>query len=297
MTRNTYALLGILVVLVLITYLVMQKPGERSSSRDTEGELITLDSLAVNKVEITSPTQKVVLEKKGVEWYLTDPLSYRADQSNVGSLLHQCKNLDVKSIVSDKPEKQSLFKVDSTGTMVKVFENGAEKASFVVGKPGSSYLETYVRRTNSNSVALVSGALRYVFDRPIKEWRDRTILKVPEDRIKEVKFQYGDTTFALAWKDSSWMIGRDSTQDLAVKSLISSLSTLQADDFVDTLTTPSPKITAQLSYAGAQVSFSYVKTGDKYLVRSSSSPQWFEMQSWRANQVLKRKKDLVKSRT
>jgi hypothetical protein len=295
MTRNTYALLGILAVLVIVTYLVMQKPGERSSSGDTEGELITLDSLAVNKVEITSPTESVVLEKKGVEWYLTKPLSYRADQSSVGSLLHQCKNLDVKSIVSDKPEKQSLFKVDSTGTVVKIFENDAEKASFVIGKPGSSYLETYARRTNSNNVALVSGALSYVFNRPVKEWRDRTILSVPQERIKEVKFQYGDTTFTLAWKDSSWTVGKDSTQDFVVKSLLSSLSTLQADDFVDTLITPSPKITAQLSYAGAQVSFSYVKKGDKYLVRSSSSPQWFEMQSWRANQVLKRKKDLVKS--
>jgi hypothetical protein len=297
MTRNTYILTGILVVLVVVAYLVMQKPGERSSSSDTEGKLVTLDSLAVNKIDIKSPTGKVVLEKKGVEWYLAEPLSYRADQSNVASLIHETKNLEVKSIVSNKPEKQSVFQVDSTGTIVRIFENGAEKTSFIIGKAGSSYSETYARRANSNDVALVGGALSYIFNRPVKEWRDRTILSAPKERIKEVKFQYGDTTFVLAFKDSTWMVGKDSTQDWVVNSLLSSLSSLQADDFVDTLITPLPKINAQLSYAGAQVSFSYLKTGDKYLVRSSSSPQWFEMQSWRANQVLKRKKDLVKSGT
>ncbi len=297
MTRNTYILIGILAVLVVVAYLVMQKPGERSSSSDTEGKLVTLDSLAVNKIEIKSPTRKVVLEKKGVEWYLAEPLSYRADQSNVASLIHETNNLEVKSIVSNKPEKQSVFQVDSAGTVVRIFENGAEKTSFVIGKAGSSYSETYARRANSNDVALVGGAMSYIFNRPVKEWRDRTILSAPMERIKEVKFQYEDTTFVLAFKDSTWMVGKDSTQDWVVNSLLSSLSSLQADDFVDTLITPPPKINAQLSYTGAQVSFSYLKTGDKYLVRSSSSPQWFEMQSWRANQVLKRKKDLVKSGT
>ena len=297
MTRNMYILLGIVAVLVVVAYLVMQKPGERSARGDTEGNLVTLDSLAVNKIEIKSPTAKIVLEKKGVEWYLTEPLSYRADQSNVASLIHESKNLEVKSIVSNKPEKHSLFQVDSTGTTVRIFEGGAEKASFIIGKTGTSYSESYARRTHSDDVALISGAMSYVFNRPVKEWRDRTILTVPKERINEVTFRYGDTTFTLAFKDSTWMVGKDSTQDWVVNGLLTSLSSLQADDFVDTLLSPPPKITTQLSYAGAHVSFWYIKTGDKYLVRSSSSPQWFEMQSWRANQVLKRKKDLVKSGT
>jgi hypothetical protein len=219
------------------------------------------------------------------------PLShYRADQSNVTSLIHE-------SIVSNKPEKQSLFQVDSTGTVVRIFEKGAEKASFVIGKAGSGYSETYARLTNSDDVALVSGTMSSVFNRPVKEWRDRTILTVPKESIKEVTFLYGDTTFVLAFKDSTRMVGKDSTQDWVVNSLLSSLSNLQADDFVDTLLSPIPNISPQLSYGGTQISFSYVKAGDTYLVRSSTLPQWVEMQSGRAHQVLKRKKDLVKSGT
>ncbi len=295
MTRNTYVLLAILAVLVVAAYLVMQKPGERSSTGDSGHLFVTVDSLAVDRIEIKSPGSAVVLRKKGVEWYLDSPVSYKADQSNVAMLIHDCKNLEVKNMVSDKPEKFPVFQVDSTGTRLAIFQNGAEKSSFILGKSGSSYAEMYARMTSSNEVNLISGASSYVFNRPLKEWRDRTIFSVSRDNIKEVHYQYGDTTFVLAQRDSTWMIGKDSTQSDVVSNLLSTLSNVQADDFVDTLNTRPSRPTAQISYSGTQLTFFYVKQGDKYLVQSATSPQWFEVQSWRANQILKHKKDIVKS--
>lgn len=295
MTRNTYVLLAILITLVIVAYLVMQKPGEKSSTGESGQVFVTIDSLAVDRIQIKSPGGRVDLQKKGVEWYLDSPLSYKADQSNVATLIHDCKNLEVKTVVSDKPEKYSVFQVDSTGTWITLFEKGAEKASFILGKSGSSYAEMYARRSSSNDVNLLSGASSYVFNRPLKEWRDRTILAFPRQDIKEVKYQYGDTAFVLSQQDSTWLIGRDSTQNDVVNNLLSTLSNVQADDFVDTLNTRPSKPTAQISYAGTQLTFFYVKQGDKYLVQCSTSPQWFEVQSWRASQILKHKKEIVKS--
>ena len=295
MTRNTYVLLGVLGVLVILAYFVMQKPGERSSSGENGEMLISFDSLAVDRIEIKSPTANVVLQKKGVEWFVESPVSYKADQSNVASLIHSSKTLQVSNIVSNKPDKHSVFQVDSTGTLVKMLQNGAEKASFILGKSGSSYSELYARRTATNDVALVIGASPYVFSRPVKDWRDRTILSVPREQIKEIRYQYGDTTFVLAFRDSAWTIGKDSTQEGVVTTLLSSLSNVVTDDFVDTLSTRPTKPTAQISFAGTQLTFFYVKGSEKYLVQSSASPQWFEMQSWHANQLLMRKKDILKS--
>jgi hypothetical protein len=289
-----YVLLGLLGVLVIVAYLVMQKPGERSSSGDTGEVLVSIDSLAVDGIEIKSQAGIVVLQKKGVEWFVQEPVLYKADQSNIATLIHSSRSLELKNIVSNKPEKHSVFQVDSTGTRVRMLERGVEKASFILGKSGSSYAETYARRTASSDVVLVTGASSYLFNRPVKDWRDKTIITIPRENIKEVRYQYGDTTFVLAFKDSVWTIGKDSTQEGIVGNLISSLSNVQADDFVDTLATRSSKPTAQISLAGTQLTFFYVKVGDKYLVQCSASPQWFEMQSWRANQILLRKKDILK---
>ena len=295
MNRNTFRLLGLLVALVVIAYFVMQKPGERSSSGESGKYLISVDSLAVDRLEIKSPASHVILVKKGVEWFMGSPVSYRADQGNVAQFIHELKLLEVKNTVSSKPEKHSVFQVDSTGTRVTMYEKGTEKGSFIIGKMGGSYTESYGRRTSSNDVLLVSGGSPMTFNRAVKEWRDRTIAAASREAIKDVKYQYGDTVFVLAFRDSAWMVGKDSTQEWVVNNLISTLTNVQADDFIDLPNVRPSKPSAQITYAGTQITFFYVKEGDKYHVQCSSTPQWFEMQSWRANQILKRKSDIIKS--
>ena len=294
MKRSTSILIAVLVVLILAAYLVMQKPGEQSASSGSSGLLAQIDSLAVDKIEVRAPDRTVVLEKKGTEWFVESPMHYRADQGNVASAIHQLKTLEGKGIVSNNPGKYSLFQVDSTGTLVKVYEHGAEKLSMIMGKATSTYTDTYVRVGNSTDVTVAGGVFGYVVSRPLKDWRDKTILTTPRELIKEVKFQYGDTTFVLAEKDSVWMIGRDSTQLPAVSSLLGSLASIQADDFVDSTITP--KVTAQISFGGNQIRFAFKKETEKFFVQTGLSPQWYVIESWKATQLLKRKKDLIKAK-
>ena len=295
MKRNTLVLVVVLGVLLLVAVLVMQKPGEISSTGEAGDPLTAVDSLALDRIEINAPASAVVLQKKGVEWYLQEPLAYRADQASVASLVHDVRTLRVTNIVSNKPEKFGVFQVDSTGTRVRLFAGGKETSSFVLGKATTSYLEMYARREGSNDVLLVSGASAYVFSRPVRDWRDKSIVAVSRESIADVHYQYGDTTFVLAMKDSVWTIGGEKAQVDAVNTLLNSLASVQADDFVDTVMVQPPRVTAQIAYAGVQLNFFFIKQGEKYLVQQSGSSQWFEMQSWRASQLLKRKKDLTAS--
>jgi hypothetical protein len=269
------------------------KPGEQSSSAEEGQPLVQIDSLAVDKIAIKSATGSVTLEKRGVQWFVAAPLNYKADQSAVGQVLHQSKHLNVKSVVSSKPEKQSVFQVDSSGTQVAISQAGAEKASFVIGKNSQSYGEQYVRLSNSNDVTLVDGSFGSLFNKPLKDWRDKSIVTVPREQIKEIKYQYGDTLFSVINKDSAWMVGKDSVQTNVLESLLGSLASVQCDDFLDAAPAK-PTITAQISYAGVQLQIAFDKATTKYWVRSSNTPQWFTMEPWHANQILKRKKEIVK---
>jgi hypothetical protein len=291
MKKNTYILIGLFIVLLIVAFLVLQKPGEQSASSASTGFFTVIDSVSVDKIEIKTPTFSLVLEKRGTEWYIAQPINYKANQTNVGQIIHQIKTLEVKSTVSSKPEKHSVFQVDQTGTEVKVYEKGIEKTSFVLGKMAASYTESYARKLNSNDVLLVEGAYSYMFSRPVKEWRDKTIFTTLKESIKELQYQYGDTTFSLAFKDSTWLIGKDKVQQSVIDGVLTSLSNLQADDFIDS--TISPKIMATVMYAGVQIRFSFNKTTNKYTVQSSHSSQWFILEPGKANQILKRKKEIV----
>jgi hypothetical protein len=293
MKKNTYILMGLFGCLLVIAFLVLQKPGEQSANSSGAGFLFTIDSVSVDKIEIKAPASSLQLEKRGTDWFVVQPVQYRADQAKIGQLLHQVKNIELKNIVSNKPEKHSVFQVDQTGIQVTVYDKGSEKASFVVGKMAAGYMESYIRKSNSNDVLIADGASSTIFDRPVKEWRDRTVFSAPKESIKEIRYQYGDTSFTLAFRDSSWFAGNENAQPSVVEGIVSSLVNFQADDFIDS--TILPKVTAIVTYAGSQVQFSFDKTTSKYFVRSSNSPQWFIVEQWKANQILKRKKEITGS--
>jgi hypothetical protein len=54
-----------------------------------------------------------------------------------------------------------------------------------------------------------------------------------------------------------------------------------------------PQLTSQIEANGVALRFFFNKEGNKYYVQSSASAQLFEVQQWKAVQVLKRKKDFV----
>jgi hypothetical protein len=293
MKKNTYILIGLFGCLFAIAFLVLQKPGEQSANSASAGFLFAFDSVSVDKINIKAPVSSLQLEKRGTDWFVVQPVQYKADQAKIGQLLHQVKNIELKNIVSNKPEKHSVFQVDQAGIQVTVYEKGNEKASFVIGKMAAGYMESYIRKTNSNDVLISDGASSTMFDRPVKEWRDRTVFTAPKESIKEVRYQYGDTAFTLAFRDSSWFVGNENAQPSVVEGIVSSLVNFQADDFIDS--TISPKVTAMVTYAGAQLQFSFNKATNTYSVRSSNSPQWFIVEQWKANQILKRKKEITGS--
>jgi hypothetical protein len=293
MTKNTWILIGVLAALVVVAYFVMQRPGESSAPESSDAVLVDYDSAAVDRIEIRSPNGPAVVERQGGVWMVTTPVRYRADDATVASTLSSGKRIALKGLVSSNPQKRSVFQVDSTGTMVRVFEHGAEKTVFWIGKPSPSYTETYVRREGSNDVYLASGLFSSSFSRRANEWRDKTIFRADQDAISGVTLRFGDTSVVLTRQDSIWKIGDDVAKTDIVKSFIGALATLQADEFVDTTVTEMPPLSLQIELGGTQLRLYKVKEGDRFYVQTSSTPQLFEVSGWRASQLIKRKKDFL----
>lgn len=296
MNKNTLILAGILLALVIIAFVLLQRPGETSLTESERDLLIEIDSTSVNSINIISRTSSITLVRTGTEWFLNHPVHARADQSLVGTFLREASRLSVHSVVSNRPEKHSIFQVDSTGTSVTFFRESGDSVSITLGKFGPSFADVYARRAGSNDVVLMNASFMYTVNRSAKEWRDHSILQMPAENIQEIDFQYGDTTFTLAWKDSVWMIGTFQVQESAAKGLIRALSSLRADDFLDTVLPAKAKHVAAVTVSGVSIQWYQSPANERYLVQTSSSPQWYQVDQWKAQQVLKRKRDLITSR-
>jgi hypothetical protein len=253
---------------------------------------VEVDSARIDRIDVRSTSGSVRLERRGMEWFVASPVDARADAASIAGALGQASDLRVKNIVSSRPEKHALFQVDSAGgTTVTMYEAGTVRASFIIGKPAEGYTDTYVRVVGMDDVALVSGSFGWTFNRAVRDWRDRTILAVARADIREIRYQYGDTTCILEYRDSVWTVDGRLANAQAVEGVLSALSSFQCDDFVDPVA--GSKLVAVITVAGRQLRFSRETGGTRYLVQTSVAPQWYAAESWRADQVLKRKKDLL----
>lgn len=296
MNRNTIILATVFVVLGIAAFLVLQRPGEKSLTQSGGELLLGIDSADVTSVSITSGGTTIAMNKRGNEWMIKGDREYKADPVAVGALLRDAANLSVRSIISTRAEKHNLFDVDTSGTRISFGLASGEPVTCIIGKSAPGFSEVYARREGSNNVVLVDAAVSYSSRRSLTEWRDRTIVHVPKDQIREIVFAYGDTTFTVAWKDSLWTVDDEPAQEWAVNGLVSSLSDLKADEFLDTPPASMRKPVAAITFAGTSLRFFLPPGSDKYLVQPSGSPQWYQLESWRSAQVLKRKKDLLPPR-
>ncbi len=293
MTRSTWILVVILLLLVVAVVVVLRLPGEYSVSPGEGDLLFTYDSVSVDRIDIVAPTGNIELRKEGSGWMLTAPLRAPADIRGVEAAVGKGKSIKLSSLISSNPQKQELFQVDSTGTLVRIYGAGAERAAFWIGKPGSPATDTYVRREGDTDVFLAEGMLGHFFSKPVRDWRDKAILSLTPEAIHSVRFHYGDTTFTLSMQDTVWRVDDAPVKDDVVRSFLSSLATLQCDEFIDTPLPAIPPLLGVLDVDGVQLGFHLTPGNTMVTVITSRNTQVYEMYTWRAEQVLKRKKDFV----
>ena len=293
MKGSIWKLLALLLALAAAVYFVLQRPGEQSSSGAPGTVLLSYDSAAVDRVEVAGREGRTVLVKEAGSWQVVEPLRAPADRAAVTDAVGKGRTIELTALVSSNPAKQGLFAVDSTGTVVRFFRGGTLLGAFVMGKAGPSFTETYVRRDGSEDVHLAAGLLSGVFVRPVRDWRDKSVTGLPREAIRTVAFRYGDTTFTLAMADSLWLVGGKPADRNAVDALIGQLAGLQADGFIDSAVTTAAEPWAVIDVDGTQIMVHRASDDTKMLVHTSRSPQWFEVQKWRLDPVLKRESDLL----
>lgn len=204
----------IILVLLVVIYLVVQQKESAEVSPETVENYVDIDTAAVTKVSISKLGSQTVLSKVEGKWYLLGEESRRADPQAVATLLEALEGLTAGTVVSENPENQMKFQVDTlTGSTVRVFEEGELASAIVVGKISQDFRHTYVRKTGSDNVRLAEGMLTYLVGRQRDAWLDKTIFDIPSAAVESVKFTYRNEEYIAIKGDTLWLITRPPYSD------------------------------------------------------------------------------------
>lgn len=233
MKRSTTILAVLFILLLALFYLETLK--EKKGNREL-GSVIEVEKDRIAEIEITRNKEKIILAKQGREWQISEPIKYRANQAYVEDLLDNILSLEIEALASESPEKQTFYEVDPGGITVKVSADDRPLSSFIIGKQG--YPHTYLRPVDSNKIYRVKGVSRWHYTRGIEDWRDKTIFDFETTSVKEITLSETEAVTILRREGDLWKMeskGEESPADTeAVNQLLSTASTLKANDFEDT---------------------------------------------------------------
>ena len=296
MKKQTWILILVAVVLLLVYFVSRTRtPVKRSSEY-----FVTIDSAAVQKVEIKHDTSDVILEKRADQWWVAKPVEYPANPMFGNDLAGKVADLKIENLISEQPDKQKLFDVtDSAGIVVTVDAAGKSPVTFIMGKVDDSYRHTYMRLADSNKIYLVNGVYKSYFTRNVKDWRDKTIAKFDKNDFTQFVLEYPTKSMELIKQDTVWTakIGKEEfvPKQNIVDRLVNMAHNIQCFDFIDHLDSskynfskPAFTLIATTTTGGFTIKLlPENKEASKYIVEKEGDPTHFVIYESTAKALMK----------
>jgi len=282
-SKNLSVVFGILLLLAVIFIYYDSTHEERTFKKD----IVDIDTSKVTAISIypkATNHKEVKLFKEGKYWkvQLGNNKSYPAEASKVVNLINMLGGIKANSVAAQSESKWNEFKVDTSGTRVKVFEGSDNTLDMTIGK--FSYqqqvrsMSSYVRVKGDKNIYEVNGFLDFAFNQKPDYFRNNTLLNVDFTHWKRLTFTYPDTSFQLA-KDSSgyWLVNNVKSDSIKTVNFLRTLSHLSGNGFIDnpdqSLLNKSTYTLSIESSALGEIRLSAFVSPNQFLIHSTQNPE------------------------
>ncbi|MDE0554625.1 MAG: DUF4340 domain-containing protein [Candidatus Poribacteria bacterium] len=235
-------ILGAIFIVLAIVVLILENPfgqNEYEKKIETAVPLFpNFNQAQVATIEIIADGETTTLSKQNDTWVVASMDNYPADSEGISELLSKVAEFKNTQLVSNNPEKQAEFEVDSTGVEAKLMDaNSTLLAHLFVGKTTPGFLSSYVRAANANDVYVAQGYLQSVFNKGDRTWKDRTIFDFNKGIVTQLNISSPEETVELRLDaDGTWQMLKPAASAVKqdeVDSLLTTFSGLDTDDFAE----------------------------------------------------------------
>ncbi len=291
--RNTL-ITGIILVVLILVYVLSDRGPKTTKSIDPEQ--FQFDATLVQSIGIENGEDTLVFLRDGSQWELDH---YPADTGRVKNLLKDLSELRVDRLITSRADNHERFELlDAAPRLWFKDSDGTLLGEMLIGKQGSNWSETLVRKPGTDEVYAAHSSLgRYKTAKKSAYW-DRTITSFDVNSISSVDFK-GEIDYRLHLVDGVWFMDEDSVNTGKVEDLLRPLGNMRASNFADELSTDDPVQVIQVTMLDGSVlglSFHLIDANSSaYRVRSTQKSKLFEFSKASLNRYKKTAADLQAS--
>lgn len=233
----------VLVLLAGAVYAVLhaRSEGTQTAEAPKEPKLPDINKDQVDSIEIQRHGEETIrLAKQGTTWKVVAPLEAPVEDSAIRTALDTLDDLEHVSTAATKAANHARLEVDAEKGVRVIVKHGNELlANLIIGayKGGN----TMVRVEGEELVHAARGSIKYAFNKPLKDWRERSIVDVQPDSVTALTLEANGHRMSFTKNGEDWGLGAGTKIERfapsKVRSLVSSLAHLRAADFADRTTT------------------------------------------------------------
>lgn len=204
MMKNKNLLLGVLLaVLVLLIVLPKMMP-------ETKGypeRFAELDTSRVTALDISKGEDRVRIDKQNGQWWLTEPVNWKADARALDRLLAELPELGARALINKNTggEADDRYELGADqATILRVYEGAEERLALRIGKASQDFSSGFVRYDDSEPIYRSNRNLSSRVPSDPARWLDKLIYKEEQDNLATVQLHRGDGTLSFSNADTAW---------------------------------------------------------------------------------------------
>ena len=169
--------LAVSMIVLMVTIVVTWFFAFREAKIEVDETAFVIENMAdIDRVEMISPDDTVVLRYDGTKWMVND--IYPADRRTIQVLFGTIEHVKPRRPVSEKRKAGAIRQLKTSGTTVTFFSQGSLLKSYVVGGI-SQKPEAWFQLPGGDPVIMnIPGYRVYasgVFEQTVNDWRDKRV--------------------------------------------------------------------------------------------------------------------------
>jgi hypothetical protein len=241
--RNTALLL--LLALLLGGFIYLYETGDETRSETpTESPGLIFSWLSADDIEFvqmaTEDGQVAELERVGDGWRLLEPVHFPADDVTMEGIASQLAQLEIAGRVEGGGLAADFGLADEA--RILRFRTGSGEGGLRIGRSTPLGSNTYVAWEGSDEVVYVATWRVNALRKTLTELRNRQVLEFDSSAVERISVSWPGTRVELEQRDGGWWMTLPVSEPAdagTVETMLSDLSFLRADDFIDTVA-PTP---------------------------------------------------------
>jgi len=235
------------------------------------------------------PVDVEVTKVEGL-WRLKSPVDAPADAGTLDNLVKTVTGYSFAKVVSDDKSRWADYGLAHPKRFIRMRTSGQNPSDWTlfIGEKAPIGYEVYFRTSDSDKVYIGSQHILVSTTKTAAEFRDKTIVKIDESRLKSLRYQRrGEPEIVLPRVDGKYSIVAPEqlqADSVAVREFVEDLGNLRASNFVDTpddtlkaaLTMPEVSVVLNADN-GVPTEIKFLEFGGKVFASVDQKPTLYEL--------------------